>query len=115
MLVRSIPKSWLIHNIIYKQRLGGKDDYGNPLYAVPIIIQHVRYDQSTVFSRDNMQTKIVANAVVFVDARNSTPIPEKFVEESIITFEGEEYVLKEIIPCYHPKKNTVRHYELEVI
>ena len=115
MLVRPLPKSWLIHDIIYKQRLEEKDDFGNPLYAEPITIHHVRCDQSTVFSRDNTQTKILANAVIFIDARNSSPIPDKFVQESIINFEDGEYVLKKIIPCYHPKKNTVRHYELEVI
>lgn len=115
MLVRALPRSWLIHDIIYKQKLDGKDDYGNPLHAEPIIIKHVRFDQSTVFSRDNTQSKIVADAVIFVDARNSEPIPDEFVEESIIIFDGKEHVLKKIVPCYHPKGDIVRHWELEVI
>lgn len=113
--MRALPRSWLIHDIVYRQRLDGKDDYGNPLYAVPTIIKHVRVDQTTVFSRDKTQTKIMANAVIFVDARNSELIPDKFAEESIIAFNGQEYVLKKIVQCYHPKSDVVRHWELEVI
>ncbi|WP_107841890.1 putative minor capsid protein [Metasolibacillus meyeri] len=115
MLVRALPRSWLVHDIIYRQRLDGKDDYGNPLYAVPAIIKHVRFDQSTIFSRDKTQTKIMANAVIFVDTRNSTPIPDNFTEESIIIFDDKEYVLKKIVPCCHPKSSKVHHWELEVI
>ena len=115
MRVRPLPKRWLIHDIIYEEKLPGKDSYGNPLYSDPVMIKHVRFDDSTVFSRDTTDTKILANAVIFVDATHSTNIPEKFVEESKITFNNKSYVLKKVIDCYFPMKNKVRHYELEVI
>lgn len=114
MYIKSLPKSWLIHTITYKEILDEKDDHGNPMYKEPIDIEFVRYDPTTVFSRDNTQTKIVAEGVIFVDAVNSSPIPD-FKEESIIIFEGRELILKKIVPCYHPNKNKIRHYELEVI
>jgi len=115
MKIRPLPKKWLIHTITYEERLKGKDSYGNPRYSDPVIIKHVRFDDSTVFSRDTTDTKILANAVIFVDATHSTNIPEKFVEESKITFNEKVYVLKKVIDCYYPQKNEVRHYELEVI
>lgn len=114
MYVKPLPKSWLIHTITYEGILAEKDDYGNPQYADPVEIKHVRYDPTTVFSRDSTQSKIVAEGIIFVDAVNSSPVPT-FVEESTIIFEGRELTVKKIIPCYHPTKNIVHHYELEVI
>lgn len=114
MRVRPIPKRWLIHSIVYEGYTGQKDAYQNPIYDDPITINHVRYDQSTVFSRDSSQTKIVAEGVIFVDAVNSSPVP-KFKEESKITFDGRQLTLKKVIPLYNPQENKVHHWELEVI
>ncbi len=115
MRIRPLPKKWLIHTVIYEEKLPGKDSHGNPLFDKPIDIEHVRFDDSTVFSRDNTDTKVLANAIIFVDSTNSINAPKKFVEESKITFNGDDYVLKKIVDCYHPTKNEIRHYELEVI
>jgi len=115
MRIRPLPKSWLIHSVLYKEKLNEKDDYGNLKHADPIEIEYVRYDPTTVFSRDSTQSKIVAEGVIFVDAVNSSPLPELFVEESTIVFEGRELTLKKIIPCYYPNENRIHHYELEVI
>lgn len=114
MYIKPLPKSWLIHSIAYAGIQEEKDDFGNPQYDDPMEIMFIRFDPTTVFSRDNTQNKIVAEGVIFVDVVNSTPIPN-FKEESIITFEGRELTLKKIVPCYHPTKNVIHHYELEVI
>lgn len=114
MNVRPLPKSWLIHEITYEGYTGEKDDWQNDVYEKPIIINHVRFDDSTVFSRDNTQTKVLANAVIFVDAKNSNPVPE-FKEQSKIKFDDREYVIQKVVPCYFPNKNKIRHWELEVI
>lgn len=114
MNVRPLPKSWLIHQIIYEGYTGEKDDWQNDVYEAPITINYVRFDDSTVFSRDNTQTKVLANAVIFVDAKNSDPVPE-FKEQSRITFNSEKYVINKVVPCYFPNKNKIHHWELEVI
>ena len=115
MRVPPLPKRWLIHDIVYEEKLPGRDSYGNDRYATPAIIKHVRFDDTTVFSRDSTETKIVANAVIFVDSTHSTNLPEKFVEESKITFNGREYTIKKVVDCYYPYKDEIRHWELEVI
>lgn len=115
MRIPPLPKKWLIHTIEYREKLQGKDSYGNPLFAEPITIENVRFDDLTVFSRDARDTKILANAVIFVDSTHSTNLPEKFVEESKITFNGKEYTLKKVVTLYYPNKNEIRHWELEVI
>lgn len=114
MNIRPLPKRWLIHEIIYEGYTGQKDDWGNDKFEDPITIKHVRFDDSTVFSRDNTQTKVLANAVIFVDAKYSTPLPD-FKEQSKVTFNDKEFVIQKVVPCYYPTKNAVHHYELEVI
>src|SRR5699024_2844986 len=109
----TLPKQWLIHTISYEE-YQGVDDWDNEEFAEPIDIEHVRFDDSTVFSRDSNQNKIVADAVIFVDAKHSKPIKD-FKERSKIIFNDSEYVLKKVIPCYYPTKNKIRHWELEVI
>lgn len=114
MRVKPLPKKWLIHEIEYEGYTGEKDDWGNEKFEEPIAIKYVRFDDSTVFSRDQMQTKVLANAIIFVDAKNSSPIPE-FKEQSKVRFNNREYVIQKVVPCYYPTKNAVHHYELEVI
>lgn len=111
----TLPKQWLIHTITYEEKLPGKDGYGDPLFAEPTTIEFVRFDDETVFSRDKTDTKILANAVIFVDTTHSTNLPKTFVQESKINFKGHGYTLKKVIDCYYPTKNKIRHFELEVI
>src|SRR5690625_4473956 len=107
MRVRPLPKRWLIHDIVYEEKLPGKDSYGNDRYATPGIIKYVRFDNETVFSRDTTDTKLVDNAVIYVDATHSTNLPEKFVEQSKITFNNKVYTLKKVIEAFHPIKNEI--------
>lgn len=114
MRIKPLPISWLIHTITYEEFTSNKDDWGNPVYQAPVTVECVRIDESTVFSRDTTQKKIVAEAVIFVDAVNSSALP-KFKEQSVITFNGKRHVLQKVVPCYYPNQNKVHHYELEVI
>lgn len=109
----TLPKQWLIHTISYEE-YEGVDDWDSEEFAEPFDIEHVRFDDSTVFSRDSNQNKVLADAVIFVDAKHSKPI-KNFKERSKITFNDKDYVLKKVVPCYYPTKNKIRHYELEVI
>lgn len=114
MRVKPLPKKWLIHEIEYEGYTEQKDDWGNDKFEEPITIKYVRFDDSTVFSRDNTQTKVLANAVIFIDSKYSTPIPD-LKEQSKVTFNGKDYVIQKVLPCYYPDKNAIHHFELEVI
>lgn len=115
MNIPPLPKSWLIHEIMYEEHTGKRDSYGNPIYKEPIVIENVRFDNEAVFSRDATDTKVLANAVVYVDSTNSINAPTKFVEQSKITFNGKEYVIKKVVDCYYPDRNKIRHWELELL
>lgn len=113
MRAKPFPKSWLIHAIEY-HRFEGRDDWNKDSFADPVTIDFVRVDLTTLFSRDSTQNKILAEGIIYVDVVNSKPLPE-FSEESLISFQGKEYKLQKIIPCYHPNSAELHHYELEVI
>lgn len=113
MLVKPLPKSWLIHTVVY-EHYKGTDDWDSPSYELPVAINFVRVDETTVFSRDTTQNRIVAEAVIYVDAVNSSPIPD-FKEQSNIVFNGRTMTIKKVVPCYHPNADVIHHWELEVI
>ncbi|MBC2318781.1 putative minor capsid protein [Listeria booriae] len=114
-LTPPIPIDVLIHDVYYEALKDEKDSWGNPEYAEKILISHVRVDLNTVFSRDSTQKQVVADGIIFIDSTNSEGAPDKFVEESRITFDGKKYTLKKVIPCYKVESNEIRHWELEVI
>ena len=113
MRAQPLPKNWLIHKVEYMKYLG-KDDYSNELYDEPVSIRFVRFDDSTVFSRDTRQDKITANGVIFIDAVNSTPI-KQWAEHSKFMFRGRELTVVKVVDCYQLNEDIIHHWELEVI
>lgn len=108
-----IPKIMLPHTIAYRA-FNGTDDFGNAAYGDPVTIERVRFDETTIFSRDGTQTRILANGVIFVDAINSAPLLD-FKEQSLVIFNNRELVVQKVIPCYQPFSADIHHYELEVL
>jgi len=115
MNILPLPKSWLIHDIEYKELLPDKDNYGNLQYKDSITIKNVRFEDETVFSRDSTNKKVLANAIIFIDSTNSISSPNRFIEESKIYFRNREYTIKKVAALDYPTKNEIHHWELEVI
>lgn len=109
----AIPKKLLIHSVDY-YRYNCKNDWGGVGYDDAVRINDVRVDLTTVYSKDLTQNRIVAEGVVFVDLINSSPVPN-FTEQSKLVFNGRDYVITKVIPCYNPTSNAIHHYELEMI
>lgn len=113
-LFPSIPKSLLIHSIWYYDVLG-KDNFNSPIYADPVIMNYVRFDHSVSYTRDSTQNMANLSGVIFIDARHTTNIPNKFKERAKINFNGKDYTIVNVIPFYHASTNDIRHYEIEVV
>lgn len=111
-MVRMDP-SVLVHEFEY-QEFVGQDRYKNPEYAEPIIITNVRVDESTVFSRDGDQKKILANAIIFVYKGYSAPFVD-FKEQSKIVFNDKEFLLTKVVPVAQPYSKELFSLELEVV
>lgn len=108
-----IDPNVLIHEFEYYEYLG-QDRYKQPSYGESVMVSHVRVDESSVFSRDGDQKKILANAVIFLYNGYSVPFGE-FKEQSKIVFKGIEYILQKVIPISNPYNDNLFSYELEVL
>lgn len=103
----------LVDNFDYFE-FDGEDRYGQPQYKQAETISNVRIDRNSVFSRDTNDTKILASAVIFVYAEGSTPF-KPFKEQSKITFDSKDHVLKKVVYVTNPYDSSAFAYELEVI
>lgn len=109
-----LPLDFLIHSISYSQ-FNGKNLDGDDDYSLPITINYVRVDMTPVFSRDSNQSKLTANGVIYIDGVNSSGLPDKFLEQSKIAFDGTDLIVTKAIPCYQPNVNSIHHWEIEVV
>lgn len=104
-----------IHSIEFKKCIG-TNNYGKPLYAAPIVINHVRFDDNRVWSKSGNAAEITANAVVFIyPFVTATDVDFSEVEKSIITFKGNEYIVNKIVRNFFPYEDKIFSYELEVL
>lgn len=108
-----VDDSWLIDQFIYFKFLK-VDNYSNPIYDLPIIINNVRIDRTTLFSRDSAETKVIADGIIFCFASATTPFFQ-FEEQSKVVYDGKELIIKKVIPNYEPDSNNLWSYELEVL
>lgn len=85
--------------------------------TVDQVINHVLVQPQTIYSGSNNNRTITANAIVFLFAQISDPLP-------IITpdwigyhldFEGRDYTITNIVENREPYGNEVYSYELEVL
>lgn len=104
-----------IHSIDFKQCIG-TNNYGKPLYAAPITINHVRFDDNRVWTRSGNNAEITANAIIFIyPFVTALGIDLSKAEKSVITFKGNEYTVNKIVRNFFPYEDKIFSYELEVL
>ncbi len=113
-MVKPLPRKWLIHEIDYYPKTGTDPDYDKPIYGEKVKIQNVRVDLDESISNGGNDHAKSNNAIIFVDALHSNPIPV-FAEESKIIFKGRTTILKRVTEVYQVHRDVIHHYELEVI
>lgn len=93
------------------------DEWNRPTFEASITIQNVIVQPQTIYSGNNNDRQIIANAVIYFFAGISTPdcVFTKDSMGSLITFEDSEYVIKTIVDNRDPFSNELYSYELEVL
>ena len=116
-MIQQMPKSLCNQSIVLHLITGKKDKWQNPVFEDPVTIEHMIFQPETVYSGTNNNREVVANAIAFLFADVSDPMPkiDKNHVGSKIEFEGETYVLQKIVDNRHPFSNEVYSYELEVL
>lgn len=110
-MVRQIPKRLLIHTVQYQEYVGTSGGWGGTggSYKPAVDYKHVRVEPSTQMLTDSTGNSMTAKAVLFIDMVNSdynNNIPK---EKSKVTFEGIEYVVKQVDYLY---ARTLHHLEV---
>jgi len=107
------PKEFCIDSFEYKEYLG-ENNWSEPEYAPPVVIEHARIDRGSVYSSTPSGKQLLYNAVVFCYKDVTEPLPE-FKEMSVLVFDGKDHVITKIIPIYEPYEKIIYSYELEVV
>lgn len=110
--MKAIPKSLLIHNVMF-QHIKSQDRWGEKEAYNGIVIKHVRMEPSSRIVRDKNSAEVQLSAVLFYDCRNSQPKNMEFKEDDIIVFNGQKHRVQIVEPLYDNKK--LHHYELGLI
>lgn len=95
---------------------GEEDDYGQQ-GTTEVKVDHVIVQPQTIYSGSNNSRTITANAIVYLFAGISTPLP-KITPDWVgyhLKFEGRDYAITNIVDNRNPLSNEVYSYELEVL
>lgn len=111
--IAPLPLSWLIHEIAYS-KYNGEDRHNEASYEDAITIKNVRVDYADSSQLSGLSDDDKFESVIYVDAKNSTNVPNGFVNRSKITFKERDYKIVKAIPLYG-LSDEVHHWELEVI
>ena len=80
-------------------------------------IDHVIVQPQTIYSGSNNDRTVTGNAIVFLFAEISEPMP-KLTPDCVgwhLTFEGRDYAITNFVDNREPYSDEVYSYELEVI
>ncbi len=114
--IPTIPRSMANQTITFCKQSNKTDKYGKTLPSEQIQINNVVVQEDPVYSGTNNNREIQANAVIFVYADISDPIPAITQKDlgSKVIFESTEYTLKRVVTNRNPFNDELWGYELEV-
>lgn len=116
MMLPKIPLHLCNQSIVLHMAADDEDDYGKAK-TVDMAISHVIVQPQTIYSGSNNDRTITANAIVFLFADISTPMP-KLTPDCVgwhVTFESRDYTITNFVDNRDPYGNDVYSYELEVL
>lgn len=117
MKIPKFPKELATQSIVYLPKSTELDDWGQPTKTDKVAINQCVVQPTTIYSGNNNNREIVANAVVFLYQGVTTPMPTLGRNDvgSKIEYGGDTYTVTKIDTNINPYTNEVWSYELEVI
>lgn len=110
--MRPIPKSLLIHTVIYA-REAGANRWEEASLTDQQELRYVRMEPSEKMARDKNHAEVQLSAVFIYDCKNSLPQNMKFAVDDVILFNGQKHKVQSVEALYDEK--GLHHYELELI
>lgn len=110
-----IDKRMLVDTVTIQKPTGEKDGWGKVTYDEPKTLKPVRFDRA-VSHTGSGQNRTENNFSVLMVYPKYTPIE---LDDSWLNGRVNDthrnYIIRKIIPQYHPFKHTILCYEVEVI
>lgn len=109
-----IDKRMLVDTVTI-QKPSTVDKWGKETFSEPIVLKNVRFDRSMSHTGSG-QNRNENNFSVLMVYPKYTPIKlDDSWLNGRVRDNNRDYIIRKIIPQYHPFKNTVLCYEVEVI
>lgn len=108
------PLKFLVDSFEYKYATGELDDWSQPEYSEPVLIDKCRIDRGPTYTSTTSGKQLLYNAVVFCYEGLTDPLPE-FKVQAILRFDGQDHTVTKVIPVFEAYSNTIYSYELEVV
>ena len=116
--MRAIPERLLVHDCVLRRRTGNDRDR-NPTYA-ETVLRRVRIGATWRTTRGNVGETKADTLTLFIDAANSrsettdgeaaiTEIPE---ELDRVEWQGKEYTVRSVTPCFTRDSGMPHHWEV---
>lgn len=111
-----VPRRFCNQSIILKLKNGKTDLYNKPDFD-DYQIDKMIYQPQIIYSGDNNNRKITANAIAFLYPGISTNVPKLKSTDigSKLVFDDDELTITNIVINLDPYSNEVYSYELEVL
>lgn len=111
-----IPKRLCNQTITLRIADSKEDDYGHQ-ETHEVQVSHVLVQPQTIYAGSNNNRTITANAIVYLFAGITEPLP-KITPDWVgthLNFEGRDYTITNVVDNREPYSNQVYSYELEVL
>lgn len=109
----NIPERLLIHSCAYAAP-SGYDRDGNPTMSAPVTLAHVRIEPVIATAQATEGEAADDKLTLYYAPYISTPavIPEPLAR---VTWNGNEYTVRSVQPCYTYGGDAVHHYEAALV
>ena len=103
----------LIHTAIY-QEIGAEDRNGNPTFDEEKTLENVRFVPVLATAKDSQGETANDRLTMFYCPFVSSPqiVPQKLAR---VTWNGEQYTIRSVTPCYTMGGESVHHYEAALV
>lgn len=108
-MIKPIPKKMLPNSATYQKYLS--DTGEGTLYGTSVTLANVKVDEQKQFNYTSNGKEVVGNGMLFYDLVNSSGLTTEPVNESLITFNGKTYTIKNT-DILRANDNTPHHYEI---
>ena len=110
-----IDKRMLVDTVTIQKPAGEKDGWGKVIYDEPKTLKLVRFDRAVSHTGSGQnRTENNFSVLMVYPKYTSIELDDSWLN-GLVNDPHRDYIIRKIIPQYHPFKPTILCYEVEVI